>query len=321
MGFTKFHSLLIFLMLSIIWTSQAHATCSRTGAVGLNDNGVINNGAGNNGRLVTNDGAANQTSCDEDPDAYGLRFFKLAICKSTPINGDFSTCSDMGDNDLSQGLNHTISPPDASAMDTGTINIPEGDYKFMVAILSSRISVTHTQQYKNALRGTTGQGTTCWTVDNIRANTASLGSAGFVHDVFGTLSNHDSRTKIAWDCGAAIAADPEPSFTVIASFSQAENACDGGFLGLTTVPSTANGSASGRLLKADNTVATDCENSSRIMWVISFISPLVVTEKSNFDLAFRTTNGFSIEMLQAIGEVDFTVDASVNPPEAILFAN
>ena len=318
MGFTKFRSLLVILVLSIIWTSQAQATCKRTGAVGLNGNGVIENAAGNNSRQVENDGF-NSNSCDEDPDSYGLRFFKLAICKSDPINGDFSTCHDLGDNDLSQGLDHRISPPEALAMDTGAINVPDGDYNFMVAIISNRISITHTQQYANDLRGTTGQGTTCWTVDNTVANTGSLGSAGFAHDVVGTLSNVNTRTAMSWDCGAEVAAAPEPAFTVVASFAEGGTPCDAGFSGLTTIPSTVNGSASGRLLKADNTVATDCENSSRIMWVISFTSPLVVTEKSNFDLAFRTTDGFTIELAEAGGAVDFSVEPAVNAPEAILF--
>jgi len=313
MNFNKFCSLSVFLMLSIIWTSQAQATCSRTGAEGLNDNGVINNGSGNNSRLVTNDGTANQTSCEEDPDKYGLTFFKIAICTENPIAGNYSTCTNLGDADLSSGLDHTISPPTKTILNTGSTSVPAGNYNFMVAILSSKISITHTQQFANALRGATAQGTTCWTINNTIANTGSLGSAGYTHNDFGTLSNTNTRAQMSWECGVAGSAAPVPAFTIVNSF----NACDGAFSGLYT-GTTSNGGVSGRLLQTDNTNATDCENASRIRWVISYSSPLVVKSDSTFDLSFKTTNGFEINLAEAGGDVDFAVEPTVNAPEAIL---
>ena len=300
-------------MLSIVWISQVQATCDRTGAKGLNDNGVIANGSGDLAWLVTNDGQTNQTSCEEDPDEYGLTFFKLAICKSNPISGDYSTCADLGDADLSAGLDHTIAPPAKTVLNIGSIDVPAGDYNYMVAIISNKISITHTQQFANDLRGKTGQGKTCWTVNKIIANTGTLGSAGYVHDLYGSLSNTNTRLGMAWECGDAGNENPVPTESIIASF----NECDASFSG-TSVGTTSTGAVGGRLLTADNTDATDCENASRIRWVVNYSSPLIVKSTSTFDLSFKTTNAFEISLGDDTGLISFAVEPAINTPEAIL---
>jgi hypothetical protein len=94
------------------------------------------------------------------------------------------------------------------------------------------------------------------------------------------------------------------------------SACDAVFLGLTTI-TNATGTSSGRLLKDNVDDASNCNNSSRIRWVISYASPLVVIEQSNFDLAFRITNGFTIELAESSG-VDYVVTPGVNPHEVVL---
>jgi hypothetical protein len=312
-SFNKLCPLSLFLMLSIAWTSQVQATCDRTGADGLNDNGVIANGSGQFSYIVTNNGQTNQVSCEEDPDEYGLTFFKLAICKSNPISGDYSTCADLGDADLSAGLDHTIAPPAKTVLNTGSIDVPAGDYNYMVAIVSNKISITHTQQFANDLRGRTGQGKTCWTVSKIIANTGTLGSAGYVHDLYGSLSNTNTRLGMSWECGDAGNEDPVPSNTIIASF----DGCDASF-SATSEGTTSNGTVGGRLLKADNTDATDCENASRIRWVINYSSPLIVKSTSTFDLSFKTTNAFEISLGDNSGAIAFAVAPAINPPEAIL---
>ena len=312
MSFNKLCPLSLFLMLSIAWTSQVQATCDRTGANGLNDNGVIANGSGDLAWLVTNDGQVG-SSCEEDPDKYGLTFFKLAICKSNPISGDYSTCADLGDADLSAGLDHMIAPPAKTVLNIGSIDVPAGDYNYMVAIISNKVSITHTQQFANDLRGRTGQGKTCWTVSKTIANTGTLGSAGYIHDLYGSLSNTTTRLGMAWECGDAGNENPVPTETIIASF----NECDASFSG-TSVGTTSNGTVGGKLLKADNTDATDCENASRIRWVINYSSPLTVKSTSTFDLSFKTTNAFEISLGDDSGLISFAVEPAINPPEAIL---
>jgi len=294
MRLTKFRSLLLILLLSVIWTSQAQATCTRTGGA------IQNTGA------VVSDSGGDTDSCTESPDSYGLTFYKLGLCTADPFDLDLSSCSFMYDG---AALAHTITSPATAPLNTGAFTIPPGSYGYMVAIISNKLAITHQETFTSALRGKTGTGTTCWSIDGI----TSVTNEAVTHDVFGTIPLSSPPTNATLECGLASAAAPVPSYEVIASFG--EN-CGGSFSASMTHGAVSNGIAKGKLLKADNTLATACTHASRLLWRIGLTTPLTVTEGSGFDLGFKVTDAVSVDFDGAGG--DFAVKVGANPIEAVL---
>jgi hypothetical protein len=294
MKLTKFRSLLLVLLLSVIWTSQAQATCTRTGGA------IQNTGA------VVSDTNGDTMGCQEIPDNYKLTFYKLGICTADPFDLDLSSCAFMYDG---AALAHTIATPATASLNTGSFTIPPGSYSYMVAIISSKLGISHEETFTDNLIGKTGTGTSCWSVSGM---TSFTGEA-MTHNVFGAIKATGTANKTI-DCGTAAQSSPSFAYEVIDSFG---DNCGGDLSVSMTHGAVSNGIAKAKLLKADNTLATACTNSSRILWRIGLTTPLTVIEGSGFDLGFKTTDAMSFDLDPTAGS-SHVVKVGANAIEGIL---
>ena len=287
--------------------SPAQAACTRNAA----------------GAIITDaDGGSNMTSegdqCQEIPDNYLIKFFKMGICTADPINAagqdpDFSSCSFMLDN--ADGIDHVIKMPNEGSLPTGEFSIPPGTYTHMVGVLSNRFGIKHTETFSEALRGLTGTGTTCWSIaDKVTAYTnEAVNNTTNTHDAQAT--NSAPSTNVL-ECGTAAAADPGFSYEVINVFSDACSSFDG-YWNTGGGRTMSNGTAEARLLQTDNSAATACTDGTKMLWVVEWTTPKTITKSSQFSLEFKLTNSVSVD-LGAAGSVGQAVKMGADPVTSIL---
>ena len=300
-------SFLILLFMLILMADTAQATCTR------NDAGAIvvdNDASGDPPQMATDTENGLGDQCSEIPDAYKIKFFKMGICTDSPASLDLSSCSYMLES--SDGIDHTIRMPNVGSLATGEFDIPENTYNYMVAVMSNRFGIRHTETFSEELRGLTGTGKTCWSIaDKVTAYTNETINNGLdSHDTTATDSAPDTNVL---ECGSASDADPGFSYEVINVFS---NACLSWEEDMTSI-TMSNGVASAKLLQTDNTAATACTNATRMLWVINLNTPIDVTKSSQFTLEFKLTDAVSVDMT-VDGGTGYAVKMGADPVTAIL---
>ena len=297
----------LLLILVLLMASPAQAACSRNVA----------------GAIITDaDGGSNMTSegdtCQEIPDNYLIKFFKFGICTADPINAagedpDFASCSFMLDN--ADGVDHIIKMPNVGSLPTGNFDIPPGTYTHMVAVLSNRFGIKHTETFSEALRGLTGTGTTCWSIaDKITAYTnETVNNTTNTHD---TVATDNAPTTNTLECGTAAAATPGFSFEVINVFSDECSSWDG-YWDSGSGRTMSNGTAEAKLLQSDNSAATACTDATKMLWVVQWSTSQIVTKASQFSLEFKLTDAVSVDLGNA-GGVGQAVKMGADPVTSIL---
>ena len=298
----------VLLLISVLlMVSPAQAACSRNAA----------------GAIITDaDGGSNMVSqgdqCQEIPDNYLIKFFKMGICTADPINAagedpDLSSCSFMLDN--ADGVDHIIKMPNEGSLPTGDFDIPPGTYTHMVGVMSNRFGIKHTETFSEALRGVTGTGTTCWSIaDEVTAYTnEAVDNDTNTHD---TAVTNNPPTTNTLDCGTAAAAAPGFSYEVINVFSNACSSWDG-YWDSGAGRTMSNGTAEAKLLQNDNSAATACTNATKMLWVVQWTDPKKVTKTSQFSLEFKLTDSVSVD-LGAAGGVGQAVKMGADPVTSIL---
>ena len=292
----------LLLILVLLMANPAQAACTRDAA----------------GAIITDaDGGSNMTSegdtCQEIPDNYLIKFFKFGICTADPIAPDFSSCSFMLDN--ADGVDHVIKMPNEGSLPTGDFDIPAGTYTHMVGLMSNRFGIKHTETFTEALRGLTGTGTTCWSIADLVTNytNETVDNTTNTHDATATDNAPSTNTL---ECGTAAAAAPGFSYEVINVFSEACSSWDG-YWDSGTGRTMSNGAAEAKILKNDNAAATACTNGTKMLWVVEWTNPKVVTKSSQFSLEFKLTNSVSVD-LGAAGGVGQAVKMGADPVTSIL---
>jgi hypothetical protein len=303
-------STFILLLFMLLMATSSQATCTRDAADAI----IVD--ADNSSMVTNSNGEVDQ--CSEIPDNYLIKFFKMGICTADPINAagedpDFASCSFMLDN--ADGVDHIIKMPNVGSLPTGNFDIPQGTYTHMVAVLSNRFGIKHTETFTEALRGLTGTGTTCWSIaDKITAYTnETVNNTTNTHD---TVATDDAPDTNVLECGTAAAATPGFSYEVINVFSDACSSWDG-YCDSGEGRTMSNGTAEAKLLQNDNSAATACTDGTKMLWVVQWTSPKTVTKASQFSLEFKLTDSVSVD-LGAAGGVGQAVKMGADPVTSIL---
>ncbi|MDA9642503.1 hypothetical protein N9S84_00235 [Nitrosomonadales bacterium] len=303
-------STFILLLFMLLIATSSQATCTRNAA------GAIIVDADNSTMVTSTSGTVDQ--CSEIPDNYLIKFFKVGICTTDPINAagedpDLSSCSFFLNN--TDGIDHVIRMPNEGALPTGDFDIPPGTYTHMVGIMSNRFGINHTETFSEALRGLTSSGTTCWSIaDKVTAYTnETVNNTTNTHDTVATDNAPDTNTL---ECGSASDANPGFSYEVINVFSNACSSWDG-YWDSGEGRTMSNGTAEAKLLQSDNSAATACTNATKMLWVVQWTSPKTVTKTSQFGLEFKLTDSVSVD-LGTDNTTGYAVKMGADPVTSIL---
>jgi hypothetical protein len=294
----------------LLMASASQATCLRNAA-----GAIIVDADG--GDLLVNDSNGSTDQCQELPDNYLIKFFKFGICTADPMNAagnpDFSSCSFMLNN--TDGVDHVIRMPNEGTLPTGDFDIPPGTYTHMVGVMSNRFGIKHTENFTEALRGLTSTGTTCWSIADKVTNytNETVNNTTNTHDATAT---DNAPTTNTLECGSASDADPGFSYEVINVFSNACSSWDG-YWNSGEGRTMSNGTAEAKILKTDETAATACTDGTKMLWVVQYTSPKVVTKTSQFSLEFKLTDSVSVDLGDA-GGVGQAVKMGADPVTSIL---
>ena len=301
---------LLLLILAILMANPAQATCLRNaaGAIITDADGVD---------LLVNDSGGTTDQCQELPDNYLIKFFKFGICTADPMNAagnpNFSSCAFMLNNDV--GIDHVIKMPNEGSLPTGDFDIPPGTYTHMVGVMSNRFGIKHTETFSEALRGLTNSGTTCWSIADKVTNytNETVNNTTNTHDATATDNAPSTNTL---ECGSASDADPGFSYEVINVFSEACSSWDG-YWDSGAGRTMSNGTAEAKILKTDESAATACTDGTKMLWVVQWTSPKVITKTSQFSLEFKLTDSVSVDLGDASG-VGQAVKMGADPVTSIL---
>jgi hypothetical protein len=327
----------ILFLISIVPTisfsdtlSDSWATCRSTESV--NCEGVCTrNGAGE--IVLTSNSptdATNETSkrdnCNEKPDKYKIRFYKVGLCTASPLATSGSTnptgteqgCYNFFDKSsettdsggtaiiLSNSADGTVTA-DISLLD-GVTDLANGSYDYGYAILSNMLELQHIETFSGNVKGNADtSGKVCWTIDkttSITNDTSNIrGNANVVEP--NTIANRTMK------CGTAADSDLAYAKEIIDDFAD-DPRNDPFFAGGSTYESFSDnngtdlgGTVAAKLLQSDNlTIATSANDAFRIFYGINFSSPIVIDDNTTkFEMSFNVSGAVS---------VDFSSDGSNN---------
>ena len=308
-------STFIFLLFMLLMATTSQATCLRNAA------GAIIVDADGGSTMVTDssqEAGEDANQCQELPDNYLIKFFKFGICTADPINAagedpDFSSCSFMLNKP--DGVDHVIRMPNEGSLPTGDFDIPPGTYTHMVGVMSNRFGIKHTENFSEALRGLTNSGTTCWSIADKVTNytNETVNNTTDTHDATATDNAPDTNTL---ECGSAGDANPGFSYEVINVFSDACSSWDG-YWDSGEGRTMSNGTAEAKILQSDESAATACTDGTKMLWVVQWTSPKVVTKTSQFSLEFKLTDSVSVD-LSSNGSTGYAVKMGADPVTSIL---
>jgi len=217
-------------------------------------------------------------SCKETPNFYKIKFYRLGLCTSNPYTAnDFSSCSFMVESDATNGVTHILTYPATGFLATNSV-IEEGNYNFLVLVVSNYLEQKHYETFSTALYGYGGGfGKVCWTYasntsyggSNISGVTITAGSpsdSGSAIRCGNTLdvSTYDYTTEIFETLGGGFDADAQFGDTYV------------------------------KLLKSDNaTTASSVNDAKRMMIVIPKVA--TVEDDSKFELSFKLNRSTSFD--------------------------
>ena len=271
-------------LISITFSTGADASCRY-------NSGLLDVQSGNQEYQVYDDAIAGGRyvdACNDTPDEYEITFYKLGLCTATTAANDLSSCQYIVNN--TSGVTHVIKAGTSGTMAIPEFSIDNGTYTHMVILVSNKLGIKHSFTAANSLTGASSSaGTTCWT--------SVAGPSAYTNEQF--TSPHGATTADGAQlisCGAASASAPVFSYEVINKLTGEECsdswAANGDYSNFGTV---GNGTAEVSLLKTDNSFATACTDSARILWTTTLTTPYVVTVDSTFQLNMKTTDSVSVD--------------------------
>ena len=271
-------------LISITFSTGADASCRY-------NSGLLDVQSGNQEYQVYDDAIAGGRyvdACNDTPDEYEITFYKLGLCTATTAANDLSSCQYIVNN--TSGVEHVIQAGTSGTMAIPEFSIDNGTYTHMVILVSNKLGIKHSFTAANSLTGASSStGTSCWT--------SVAGPSAYTNEQF--TSPHGATTADGAQlisCGAASASAPVFSYEVINKLTGEECgdswAANGDYSNFGTV---GNGTAEVSLLKTDNSFATACTDSARILWTTTLTTPYVVTADSTFQLNMKTTDSVSVD--------------------------
>ena len=305
----KRHSIILFLsliLLSLVFLTQANASCRMTGDALDTSNGVTN--------PVFDEGAA-RDACSAVPDTYLIEFFRISLCTRNPdvagaAQPDLSSCVDiLAESGATTPVN-IQGTAETALPDIPEFTLPAGSYPYMVARLSAKLGIRHAFEATTAVAygdsdgNLQGPGSYCWSVNNVLTSISNENNAS---TPFGTVFDAGTVGKSNMQCSNTEGDMSNAEFTYEVVNTMNDTGCsafDASDGDRESVGTVGNGDAIGRIMQSATASATGCANADSILWTIDLTTPLAVTDTSNFVMNFRTTDALSI---------DFSSSASTNP--------
>ena len=328
----------ILFLISIVPTisfsdtlSDGWATCQSTESV--NCEGVCTRNGADEIVLTSNsptdatNGTSKKDNCNEKPDKYKVRFYKVGLCTASPLATSGTTnptsteqgCYNFFDKSsettdsggtaiiLSNSADGTVTA-DISLLD-GVTDLANGSYDYGYAILSNMLELQHIETFSGNVKGNADtSGKVCWTIDKTTSftnNTSNIRGNANVVDPGGNIANRTMKCGTAADSDLAFAkeiiddfADDPENEAFSAGGSTYESFSDNNSTDL-------GGTVAAKLLQSDNlTIATSANDAFRIFYGINFSSPIVIDDSTTkFEMSFNVSGAVS---------VDFSSDGSNN---------
>ena len=298
----------IFLILTLTST-VANANCVVNGAGAVVTAANMKTALG----LAVNNGSNASSSCTITPTATKFTIFKIALCTADTSNNDLSSCQYILDS--AAGIEHILTQGLSSALATPGFGVAPGSYDYVAFVLSSKYGTLASWRTTNDVWGrcldygsaqaeadlddsncqiALPKGTYCWTdhpgptTYNNRATLSlahgqavagnnyliacdsSPGTANWTYELTNILQDHN---------GSDACYDDSDVSTFLANgdrFAFTAPDVDG-----------VNYNIISNLLQSDDTFATTCENTAKVLFTAILPSPVVVTANSLFDLKFK----------------------------------
>ena len=307
----KKYNVILFLsliLLSLVFLTQASATCQLTGEALNTSNGVTS--------PVNDLGSAGiGDACNYVPDTYQVEFYRMSLCKSNPdVAGEaqpnFSTCVDILAESSAATLVNIQGTDETALPEIPDFTVPAGDYSYMVARLSAKLGIRHAFEATTAVAygdsdgNLQDPGSYCWSVNNVLT---SIGNENGQSTPFGETVDAGTVGKSNMQCSNTESDMSDAQFTYEIVNTMNDSGCSGFDASegdRESAGSVGNGDAIGRIMQSATASATGCANANSILWTIALTTPLVVTDTTNFVMNFKTTDSVSI---------DFDSGATTNP--------
>lgn len=293
---------------------------------GVNCNGVCTRNevgeillTNNNAPTDATDETTIRNACNERPDKYKIRFYKVGMCTSSPLatsgttnpTGSEQGCYNFFDKSsetldsggtaiiLTNNADGTVSA-DVSLAE-GVTDIDNGSYGYFYAILSNMLEIQHIETFSSNVLGVDGtSGKVCWTIDQTTSYT------GETIDIRGdttVASAADFASDRSMKCGNSTDGDLAYSKEIINDMARdpLNNAFSpqtaSGYQTFSDVNNTdLGGTFAAKLLKNDNlTIATSANDAYRIFYGINFSNPVVIDDSTTrFEMSFNISGAVSV---------------------------
>lgn len=315
----------LLLLVGIILISSLFATTSSADCATTGDKITTAEDSGTPVDNQEGDGAGDQ--CNQTPDSYQMTFYKLGLCKADTSYNDLSSCQFIVDDE--DGIIHDIAYPAVENMAIPEFSIEPGTYPYLTVVLSNKLGIQHAFETTNDVKGHTGTGKFCWT---------DLEGPGTYNNAQPMTYSGHGLTSVSGgvqtlNCGTAFpTAGANYTYEIINVFNRSnDNQCYTDSASATSGTSNfedygdrvamgviGNGEAIVNLLQGDDTYATICQNSAKILWTTLLTAPYVVTEDSTFGLMIKTVDGVSIDFNGSPDSTTEVVKVGANPPQLYL---
>jgi len=296
-------TLFVFLLLGT-WANFANAN-SCTGA-----------GTDNASRILNAGGTQN---CLTEPDVYKIKVYEVGLCVTKPepasLATDLAACTAVtkvavaGSMTIANGVNSVM---------PGTFVRPDnGTYAYGYVILAPEFRITATKFFDQTLTGKNGGdgGQICWTL--AEAYRDSGNATDYDGNAVTKIRPGIDSTYVA-QCGET--AVPGETIAVQDAFGGLPIGVtdDDGETGVASTESTPVDGAFiiGHLTDSDLVLATESANVTRLVGVVTFATPAIITDDSSkFTTSFKVSQGSllhaSNNVIRAIGAGPFMINMAV----------
>ena len=262
--------------------------------------------------LAVNNGNNASSSCTITPTATKFTIFKIALCTADTSSNDLSSCQYILDS--AAGIEHILTQGLSSALATPGFGVAPGSYDYIAFVLSSKYGTLASWRTTNdVLSRCSDYGSAQAEADLDDGNCQSWTKGTYCWTDHPGPTTYNNRATLSLAHGQAVsgglmlvACDSSPGTAQwtyeLTNILQDHNGSDACYDGSDVSTFLANGDrfafnaddADGvnyniisNLLQSDDTFATTCENTAKVLFTAVLPNPVVVTANSLFDLKFK----------------------------------
>ena len=269
------------------------------------------------------------TNCNNQPDFYKVKFYKVALCTEDPYrtkaSPNYSSCVNIFDN--STGASKIITPNTDVDLLEGDLLLPTGSYPYMAVVVNNHLKIKHTQKYvyegsndRVPMHGFDEAGNatnkdTCYTLDKVTTYTNLL--ANGVGDNYPTAyataqgvtivesGRRTAATSLLKCVSDASRTDHDYATEIIDQFGDDKTyTVAAGDASIDYAEMTTTGISglemAATMMKTDNvSIATAINDAKRIGAFYKYANPVEISENTvGFKLNFATTVAVSLDASQ-----------------------